>query len=292
VVRLLNDDSLQHTSCLVNLQELHIYYSTVPLSPSTAPGLSGLTALRKVRLLSANLDPSVLQDCTQLQGLELHRLAIISAGGAAALHSLLGRLQQLQNLQLMNLEYEWPVTAAAYSSLTASSHLQRLELDIETLPAGIWPHVFSPDRQLPALHDVVMYWPGWDEPNPPPVAAPGTADISCLASCCPGLCSISIPLQPDTQLAALAKGSALTSLSVSGLHAEAFESLGALSGFVNLQELSVDLGGPISPQDLLRLTTLTGLKRLYINPFMVPDFEAADDVDVDLTQVRAKSADR
>jgi len=211
--QLLNVDSLQHTSCLVNLQELYFHESTVPLSPSTTPGLSRLTALRQVNLQRVNFDPSILQTCTQLQGLELQSVNIISAGDAAALHSLLGRLQQLQSLKLYELEYEWPVAAAAYSSLTASSHLQRLELDIATLPAGIWPHVFPPDCQLPALRELTLSWFDGDEEDelgPPPAAEPRTDDLSCITRCCPGLHTISIDVHPDTQLAALAKVSGLT----------------------------------------------------------------------------------
>jgi len=280
--QLLNADSLQHVSCLVNLQELHLAYSTVPLSPSTTPGLSRLTALRKVRLEDVNLEPSILQDCTQLQGLELDRLAIISAGGAAALHSLLGRLQQLQSLQLVELEYDWPVAAAAYTSLTASSHLQRLKLDIDNLPSGIWPHVFPPDRQLPALQELNLGSYGEDEdeddedePGPPAAAAatPGTDDLGCIISCCPGLHTISIDVQPDTNLAELAKASGLTRLSVEGLHAEGFASLRALSGLVSLQHLSVAPGAPITPQDLLRLTALTGLISLRVDPGIAPQFQ-------------------
>jgi len=292
VGRLLNADSLQHTSCLVNVQELHINHNTVPLSPSTIPGLGRLTALRKVGLVFADLDPSILQDCTQLQDLELNHLAIISAGRAAALHSLLGRLQQLHSLKLFELEYDWPVAAAPNSSLTASSALQQLHLTLDNMPAGVWPHVFPLGRQLPALHEFIMFWSGWDEPDPPPPAALATDDISCLASCCPELRSINTPLQPDTQVSALAKASGLTSLSVSGLHEKGFESLRALSGLVSLQELYVDLGGPISPQDLLCLTALTGLTRLWIDPNTAPEFEDADDVDVDLTQVCATSVGR
>jgi len=284
VGRLLNADSLKHTSCLVNLQELHIYHSTASLSPSTVPGLSRLTALRKVHLLSANLDPSILQDCTQLQDLELNYVAIISAGGAAALHNLLGRLQQLHSLKLFELGYDWPVAAAAYSSLTASSALQKLHLTVDDMPAGVWLHVFPPDRQLPALQELSMFWYGGDEPGPPAPAAPGTADISCLANCCPGLCSISICALPNTQLAALANTSGLTSLSVSGLQAEGLESLRALSGLAGLQELGLDFGGDITPQDLLCLTALTGLTMLSINPGTAPEFEGDNDVNVTLTR--------
>jgi len=284
--RLLNTDSLQHTSCLVNLQELHIIHSTVPLSPSTSPGWSRLTALRQVSRQRVTFDPSVLQNCTQLQGLELQSVNIISAGRAAALHSLVARLQQLHVLTLHHVEYDF-VAPAAYSSLTASSALRCLTLrvTVDNLPAGIWPHVFPSDRQLPELQELTLDWFELDAAQPPPPAVLATDDISRLASCCPGLHDISTDVQPDTQLSALANVSGLTRLSVWGLHREGFESLGALSGLVSLQELSVDLGGPISPQDLLCLTALTGLTVLCIDPRMLPDFEGADDVNIFFSQV-------
>jgi len=286
---LLSMESLQHTSCLVNLQELHITGSSFPLSPSTTPGLSRLTALRKVHLEHVDLEPSILQDCTQLQGLELHHLAIISAGGAAALHCLLGRLQQLQSLQLIELEYDWPVAAAAYTSLTASSNLTTLALTVDNLPPGIWPHVFPSDRQLPALQE--FRWYDEDVPQPPPPAAPGTDDISRLARCCPGLHTISVTVQPDAQLSALVKVSGLTSLWVTKLPAEGFESLRTLSGLVSLRHLSIYPEWPITPQDLLCLTALTGLTALSIQLGAFGEAEGAADVAVYLTQVCTVSAD-
>jgi len=287
--QLLNADSLQHASCLVNLQELHITGSSFPLSHSTTPGWSRLTALRKVSIQRASLDPSILQDCTQLHGLALHWVNIVGAGGAAALLSLLGRLQQLKSLKFFQPEYDWP--AAAYTSLTASSHLHELAVYIDSLPPGVWQCVFPSDRQLPALRDLTLSAYEWDESHPLPASASGTDDISRLASCCPGLHKITIDVQPGAQLSPLAKVSGLTSLSVSGLHEEGFESLRALSELVSLQELSVEPGRPITPQDLLRLTALTGLTRLCIDPHTAPEFEGEADVDVDLIQVCAVRAD-
>jgi len=289
---MLDSNSLEHASCLTSLQELHIAGAGLEhggvyliLSPSTVPGLSRLTALQHITLQCIDLDPSILQDCMQLQGLELQSVNIISAGGAAALHSLLARLQQLQSLELYEVEYDWPVVAAAFSSLTASSTLQKLHLTVDSLPAGVWPHVFPPDRQLPALQELTLDWHGGSAWVPPPAAAPGTDDLSSISVCCPGLCSINISVQPDAQLADLAKVSGLTNLSVLGLDGAGFLSLAALSGLVSLRQLDVDLGGPITPQDLLCLTALTGLNLLYVNPEKVPNFQRADDVELGLSQV-------
>jgi len=287
---LLVTGSLQHLSCLTNLQELHIasfgvLHPRISLSPSATPGLSRLTALKKVDLQGVSLDPTILQDCTQLQSLGLMWVAIISAGGAAALHTLLGRLLQLQSLRLLKLEYDWPAAAAAYTSLTASSHLQRLHLTVDNMPPGVWRYVFPPDRQLPELHELDMRWSGGlvDVPVPPPAATPGTDDVGFITTCCPGLCKL---VQPDTQLADLTKVSGLTSLSVSGLHGAGFVSLAALSGLISLRQLYVHLGGPITPGDLLCLTALTSLTRLSVDLVMVPEFEGAVDVTLYLAQVR------
>jgi len=72
---------------------------------------------------------------------------------------------------------------------------------------------------------------------------------------------------------------------------EGFQSLRSLSGLVSLQELGVDLGGPITPQDLLCLTALAHLTRLCVDQGTAPEFEGAVGVVVDLTQVCTISAD-
>jgi len=288
---LLTTRSLEHISCLVNLQELHID-SKVLLSPSTTPGISRLTALTALSMERGQLDPVCLQDCTQLQELVLTAVTITSAAGAdgaaqqAALHNLVGRLQQLQSLRLCELQYDWHVAAAAYSSLTTSSKLQRLFLTVGDLPPGIWRHVFPPDRQLPALQEFVVRFNSWIATEPPPPAALTTDDISCLVSCCPGLRNVDIDVQPGSQLAVFAQAAGLTSLSLVFLHAEDFDSLRALSGLIGLQGLYVGLAGPITPCDLLRLTALTGLTALSIDTGTAPEFEGADDVDLSLTLVR------
>jgi len=284
IASVLTTHSVEHISCLVNLQELCIE-SKVSLSPSTTPGISRLTALHTLSLQYGELDPVCLQDCTQLQVLELSVVTIISADSAAALHSLVGRLQQLQFLKLYDLQHDGHIAAAAYSSLTASSELQKLVLTVEDLPPGAWQQLFP--HQLPELQEVFMQFNYWDPSDSPPTAVPGPDEISWLVTCCPGLRDVEVNVQPDSELAGFANATGLTSLSVSWLPAEAFESLSALSGMVSLQGLSVGLAGPITTPDLLWLTALTTLTMLSLHIGTELDPEDVEDADLYLTSVPA-----
>jgi len=282
--------SLQHVSCLTNLQHLLIFQEGLSLSPSTTPGTSSLTALRTIVFSQGELDPVVLQDCTLLEGLVLTRVTI-SAGGAAALqlHSLVGRLQQLRVLRFIEVR-NWPVAAsaaataaAAYASLTASNKLQVLKLNVDHFPPGVWQFMFSSDRQLPALEVLsVTRSEQWDVHGPQPAAALGTADLCCLASCCPGLQELHICLQPGAQLGSLAQLSALNMLGAEAVDAATLASLTALSGLRNLEWLCIIPGGPIVPTDLLCLTALTALTQLAVDTDAAPDLEDAADVHMSL----------
>lgn len=42
--------------------------------------------------------------------------------------------------------------ATAFSAITASNNLQHLEIEGWSLPSGVWPYVFPPDRQLSLRH--------------------------------------------------------------------------------------------------------------------------------------------
>jgi len=255
------------------------------LSPSTAPGFSSLTALRVIALQFVSLDPCILQGCTQLQSLELELVHIINDAGGAALPSVVGGLQQLMELQLCDVT-NWPVTAATYSGLTASSKLQRLDLNSFDMPPGIWLHVFPPGRQLPALQKLrVLHDDAERTFEHPPALALGSDDFSCLVNCCPGLQEVGIGVQPGAQLAGLASASGLTSLSVDLVDEESFTSLGALSRLVRLQALAVDVVGPFSPCSLLYLTTLTALTSLTIRTSPGQEAAGAEDLCMSLEQV-------
>ena len=72
-------DTLQHISALQQLQVLSLTppssvprrQSSVPLSPSSTPGLTQLTGLHTLKVSRVSLDPAVLQQHTQLRHLEL-----------------------------------------------------------------------------------------------------------------------------------------------------------------------------------------------------------------------------
>jgi hypothetical protein len=93
-------------------------------------------------------------------------------------------LQQLTRLHLGGTltAVEGTIPASAYSALTASSRLQRLDMHSVTLPTGAWQHVFPDGRQLPYLQELLLQ----DIRQPGGVAA-SAPEGSRLVSCCPGL---------------------------------------------------------------------------------------------------------
>lgn len=94
--------------------------------------------------------------------------------------------------------------AEVFSALTASSKLQHLGVSYCRLPAGIWQHMFSTNRQLPHVRSLNMSWI-FQTPRGGNIPAP---EGGRLATCCPGLQSLEMPalrcnaegLLPLTQL--------------------------------------------------------------------------------------------
>lgn len=153
------------------------------------------------------------------------------------------------------------------------------------VPAGVWPHLFPPKRQLPALQELSFYNQWYEEPLEYSAAALDMSNISRLISCCPGLRDVGICVQPGVTLSALAQLTSLSSLCVTGVDAEAFTSLQPLSQLANLQSLQVDLNSPLSPCSLLCLTAMTALKCLVVTAGPL-DFDGAAAVALCLTEVR------
>lgn len=76
---------------------------------------------------------------------------------AAALLAALAELQQLTFILIMDPAHGWPAAGPAYAAITASSKLQQLMLYGCQPPAGIWPHVFAPGKQLQELLLVALW---------------------------------------------------------------------------------------------------------------------------------------
>ena len=131
-------ESLQHISALQHLKGLvmDLPSGSVPLSPSSTPGLAQLTGLRTLHLVGAKMDPAVLQHYTQLQDLSLKACSLLGTNGTAALLMVIGKQLQLQQLTLTGSECEHPVAAAAFTALTTSSKLQELTVCLTGQPPG------------------------------------------------------------------------------------------------------------------------------------------------------------
>ena len=176
----------------------------------------------------------------------------------------IGQMMQLQQLELLHVQCEWPNAAAAYTALTASSALQVLKVQLDGWPAGIWQAVFRPQLQLPHLHNLMVRQN--HAVHGPEVAAFSSTDISRLVGCWPGLQHLKLPLQPDVQVAALSQLTALSALNISTATESTVKSLPGLTG---LQRLVIGVYPPCSPAALLPLTALQQLT--YLDAGLVKD---------------------
>jgi hypothetical protein len=156
----------------------------------TTEMLSGLCLLTRLDLPGdspgTTIAPGALAGKTRLQHLDIRRCNI--ADGAAGVAELLSQLQHLTQLTHLDLIESLAVVedgnppAAAYSALTASSKLHRLDITGCMLPVGVWQHIFPAGRQLPHLQNLLISKA--TDPSGEPADAP---DGSRIISCCPGL---------------------------------------------------------------------------------------------------------
>jgi len=120
------------------------------------PAITVLTALRVLHLEDcASVDPTVLATIS-LQQLYLSCRDPWDADGSAALLAAIGHLHELVKLELCHNRCWSNPSAAAYSALTASSHLQHLILSGCELPTGAWQQMFPPTRCLPELRHLYL----------------------------------------------------------------------------------------------------------------------------------------
>lgn len=293
-------------SGLTNLQVLHLAYSRrevgYVLRPRIAPGFVLPALLRKLVLgAGVVLDPAVLSSATQLTRLRIVRATIEgSMASAANLLSSLAGLQHIEVLQLDSLEgVVWPASPAAYSALTASTHLKECELAIPSyltawedrpaLPLGCWEHVFHPGLVCGSLTSfVVRVWGRYKW---------GVAAVQSLARCCRVLSELLfLDVLGSAATAALTPLTRLTYLCLdihSNSHADATQAMQALAALTTLRTLQCTLFFGVGPHDrhvrLSDLLPLTALRQLtgLVSIGLLPGYSIKSKVSLDWMEIWA-----
>lgn len=235
-------DSLQHLSCLSNLQEFKLRDSAAAggamrqlsclqhlqrLQICGQPcdvflrdvNISAVTTLTYLQLQEVNVQPVALAGLTQLLHLQLQFVFDVvdlqSAHAPSRILELLAKLQRLQVLKLEAPRFEWPTTGLEqYSALTASSDLQQLDLfECSGLPVAALQYAFGEGKQLPQLQKLTLQWPqtrpwlgdphGWQDPDPESTPAPGSTDMAHIASACRALRELHVTAEQGTDFAPL-----------------------------------------------------------------------------------------
>lgn len=136
--------------------------------------------------------PTILSSKPRLQHLGLKYCSIVT--GSAGIEPLLCEMQRLQQLTYLGLRHslgnqQAMAPASAYSALTASSKLQRLDISECILPPEVWEYVFPAGSRSPLLpHLRSLTISSTHHPDGPAVTPEG----SHLVSCCPGLQSLDV----------------------------------------------------------------------------------------------------
>jgi hypothetical protein len=152
-----SEPAVQALNALPELAMLRLVSDS--LDVISASLFSGMHRLTRLELSGIILEADSLSGSTQLQHLALQNAfnaSDILESGAVAVARLMSQLQHLQQLTHLSLQHShtpnWEqntLATPAYSALTASSKLQRLQFSCCRLPSGVWPHMFPAGRQLP-----------------------------------------------------------------------------------------------------------------------------------------------
>lgn len=272
-VKCLSDANLYQLGALTSLQELHLWFWDDPAdSHLAASSLAGLVLPASLKKLS--LESEVGAELLSVAPAGLQHLMVNSgvygpAEEPESFLSCIGRLQRLTALSLNPGRYfAWLPAGPAYSALTASSDLVRLEMTGYGFSSGLWSHVFVTTRKLPQLTSLsltVFTKPNWGGKEPIEFCA---GDLSRLTSSCPSLSHIgTLCLQPRLYVSELHKLSALTSLRVyfESVGPDSFgESMRGLAAVTQLQKLRLIKSAGLTVASLLPLTSLTTLTRLQL----------------------------
>jgi hypothetical protein len=173
--------------------------------PSLPPQLPQLAGLLQLVLGTCNIPPTVLSAFTHLQVLKLLHCTLLPVppdseyhtAGTAALLDALAQMTRLQDLHLSLQELDTISTAPQrFAALTASTHLTQLVLkpdEVKPLAQGAVQHMFPAGRLLPLLQHLTIS-PTADQPHDweEEEWCIDGADISRIASCCPGLRRLNI----------------------------------------------------------------------------------------------------
>jgi len=254
-------------AALTGLQQLPqltaLKLSSVPwaINLHTMPAFTVLTALRVLQLQgSPSVDPAVLATISQLQHLDLACWDPWDAEGSAAMLAAVGQQHELIQLKICS-HSRWSVpSAAAYSALTASSHLQCLQLGGAEFPAGAWQQMFPLTRCLPELSQLFLY------SLEGPVQPVSQADIQAMVSCCPGL--VSLQLIQKLAVSSATPLQQLTGLTTLKLCTSFQDSTPSIAKLTGLQELVLHSSGQadqVTASGLLQLTALQQLRSSYIS---------------------------
>jgi hypothetical protein len=205
-----------------------------------------LSALEDLGLSGCGLDPScLLPTAAGLTRLELLHVTLQpeqaqqdSELGASQLLQLLSRCTALRELNLSTKAADWSQQQLAqYSALTASSNLQKLRIQIDSIPSAAWAHVSAAGRKLPQLRSFCAA----------DFSSCRSADITRLVSCCPALKNLSPQTAADASLSPLQSLSALAHLYVGPVSPAVIRSdLAALS---QLQSLELRIAQPAAGPD-------------------------------------------
>lgn len=276
-----SDCVVHHLHHLTNLEQLQLTAVSsamhMMLTPSkvvlTAELLSGLTQLSYIQLSLLAVEPAILAGKPHLQHVALNRVHLStegrtsSAASTAALLSELQLLHELTHLCLADSLIGLASSVAAYSTMTASSKLEHLDISGCTFPpGGIWDHVIPTGMQLRHMRVLNISHACISISGAPLFrayeAALDVSDVKRLVACCPNLEKLIADnvLEPAKVLQPLTGLTALHTLVVSNQGGDGLAVLKQLSSLKRLEILGYD--NLFTDRGLLQLTALRQLTHL------------------------------
>jgi hypothetical protein len=261
--------------------------------PACLDSMQRMQQLQDLKLQRCKLDPALLSSITGLRMLHLDSCELVP-GIQAGTRTLLQTLQGLTQMQEIHLILEPGSTHGLalelFGALTASAQLTCLKMapfDDQPLPRGAVRHMFpakcsKPQLQVLQLKNDFVEPPYDDDTHD---WCLGDRDLALMAAACRGLTKLELMrvVRPGATAAGLQRlPGSLSSLSVGGL-AFGDAAAAAVAHLTQLQSLEWDNAVKLSDVGFQRLTTLTGLTRLYCDGFfsdLSEDlFGGSDDID-------------